>query len=92
MRKNSFFIKVPLLAVAVFLFSAQTIKLQSVIPLPENSEESEIKESSDSLSWTDNIITMDRSIFAVPLKQSTSTTAFKKLMSEPEPEESESAE
>lgn len=95
MHKNSFFIKIPLLAVAVFLFSAQTIKLQSVIPLPENSEEAGeagIKESTDSLSGTDNIMPVDGSISGVPVKQSTSTSAFKKLMAEPEPEEPYAAE
>lgn len=95
MHKNSFFIKIPLLAVAVFLFSAQTIKLQSVIPLPENSEEAGeagIKESTYSLSGTDNVMPGDSSISGVPVKQSTSTSAFKKLMAEPEPEEPYAAE
>ncbi len=80
---------------AVFLFSAQTIKLQSVIPLPENSEEAGeagIKESTYSLSGTDNVMPGDSSISGVPVKQSTSTSAFKKLMAEPEPEEPYAAE
>ena len=90
MLKNNFFIKIPLLAAAVFLFSAQTIKLQSIIPLSENSEETEeaeIKITSESVSGIEQNLPDNEIRSELPVKQSTSTSAFKKLMSEPEPDE-----
>ena len=77
----NFFYKMPLLLAAVFLFSAQSIKLKSLTPLPE--DDYGTHESSSPASITASSDTVN-DVSAEPVKESTGTAAFKKYMSLPE--------